>query len=409
MPRGFTRLVLVLAVLSSALGCERDAAPGVDRIVELDSPAPPGSAEPNLTVGPDGRVYLSWLEPVEGNGHALRFSVYDGASWSSPRTVAGGPAQLANWADFPSLAVLSGGRIAAHYLERDSAPSHGYGIRVVRSDDEGRSWGAPAKPHRDDAQAEHGFVSLLPAAGDSVAAVWLDGRAADSEYGGTGETALRASVQGPDGGWSEDVAVDTRACDCCQTSAARTSRGVIVAYRDRSEGEIRDISIVRLEASAWSAPKPVSEDGWRMEACPVNGPAVTAEGERVAVAWFTAARDTAKVLVAFSANAGDSFERPVRVDAGDPEGRVDVELLADGSALVSWIERVGGRDARVLIRTISPDGPMSDTATVAAAGDRNATGFPRMARAGDRVFFAWTEPGERSRVRVASTRFAGSP
>src|SRR5262245_24939876 len=42
---------------------------------EIGSPAGPGSVEPSLSVGPDGRVYLSWLEPVGPKGFALKFAV----------------------------------------------------------------------------------------------------------------------------------------------------------------------------------------------------------------------------------------------------------------------------------------------------------------------------------------------
>ena len=67
-----------------------------------------------------------------------------------------------------------------------------------------------------------------------------------------------------------------------------TAEGPVVVYRDRSEAEkeIRDISIVRLKGKKWSAPRPVFQDGWRLNGCPVNGPAVAAAGRRVAVAWF---------------------------------------------------------------------------------------------------------------------------
>ena len=35
----------------------------------------------------------------------------------------------------------------------------------------------------------------------------------------------------------------------------------------------------------------VYNDGWKIAACPVNGPAVAANGKRVALAWFTAPND----------------------------------------------------------------------------------------------------------------------
>jgi hypothetical protein len=47
----------------------------------------------------------------------------------------------------------------------------------------------------------------------------------------------------------------------------------------------------------------VHSDNWKIDACPVNGPAIAATGRRVAVAWFTAANDTARVKLAFSSAA----------------------------------------------------------------------------------------------------------
>jgi hypothetical protein len=55
-----------------------------------DSPAGPGSAEPNLYTSGDGGVYLSWIEPAGENRHALRFAVRTGSKWSEPRMIAEG-------------------------------------------------------------------------------------------------------------------------------------------------------------------------------------------------------------------------------------------------------------------------------------------------------------------------------
>src|SRR5438128_1586840 len=42
-------------------------------VTDLKSPAGNDSAGPNLAVSPDGRAYLSWLEPLKPKGYALRF------------------------------------------------------------------------------------------------------------------------------------------------------------------------------------------------------------------------------------------------------------------------------------------------------------------------------------------------
>ena len=81
----------------------------------LASPAAPGATTPNLTVAADGKVYMSWLEPAD-SGHALRFSVLENRAWSEPRTIRSGRDFFVNWADFSSIQVLDGGRLAAHWL-----------------------------------------------------------------------------------------------------------------------------------------------------------------------------------------------------------------------------------------------------------------------------------------------------
>ena len=115
---------------------------------------------------------------------------------------------------------------------------------------------------------------------------------------------------------------------------------------------MRDIYVTRMVNGAWTEGRPVHADGWVMPACPVNGPQADADGQRVAVAWFTAADSTPAVKLAYSTDGGATFAAPVRVDGGNPEGRVDVQLLADGGALVSWIERTGETEAAVRVRRV---------------------------------------------------------
>src|SRR6187455_1735178 len=59
-----------------------------------------------------------------------------------------------------------------------------------------------------------------------------------------------------------DMAVDTRVCECCQTSAAVTADGVLTAFRNRTDKEIRDIHVSRLEDGKWTEPTPVHNDNW---------------------------------------------------------------------------------------------------------------------------------------------------
>ena len=395
--------LLVLAVLvAAALGASRGgrAASPTFSVDSMASPTGPGSAEPNLTVGPDGRVYLTWLEPAD-SGHALRFSVLDGAAWSPARTIVSRRDLFVNWADFPSLEVLDGGRLAAHWLQRNGAGSYAYGVRVVQSGDGGNTWSRPVMPHRDSSMTEHGFVAMWRERGQ-LGAVWLDGRKFNKEgHDVANEMMLVSTSLLPSGARGPEVRLDERTCDCCQNAVAVTSAGPIVAYRNRTTDEIRDIYVTRRVGGKWLPGAPVNNDNWKIAACPVNGPALSARGNRVALAWFTAAGDSARVKVAFSDNAGATFGTPVRVDGGKPAGRVDVALLTDGSALVTWVERIGGDTAAVRARRIARDGVPGVTTTIASGSAARASGFPKMAITGSNAMFAWTVPGRPSTVRVA--------
>jgi hypothetical protein len=119
--------------------------------------------------------------------------------------------------------------------------------------------------------------------------------------------------------------------------------------------------------------------------------------------WFTAPENAPAVYAAFSTDGGASFGERIRVDDGDPLGRVDVELLPDGRAVAAWLERTETA-AEVRARPVGQSGVMGASVTVAETAESRASGFPRLALAGDEVVFAWTLIGESGGVRVATLR-----
>jgi hypothetical protein len=132
--------------------------------------------------------------------------------------------------------------------------------------------------------------------------------------------------------------------------------------------------------------------------CPTNGPAIAADGSRVVVTWFTAAGDTARVLAAFSDDAGATFSAPIRVDDGDPVGWAGVALLEDGRTVASWLERSGG-GGEVRLREVTMT-TRGESLTVATAANGRATGIPMLARDGGDLIVAWRD-GTVKTARVA--------
>jgi hypothetical protein len=413
-PHGAVRATLLGLILLLA-ACERGPDLSLPATLALEVPAGPLSAHPFVASRGDA-VIVSWTETVTG-GHSLRFAEFDGGRWSEARTVAAGADWFVNWADFPSVVALDDGRYAAHWLQRSGPGRYAYDVVIATSGDGGASWSLPVRPHRDGTETEHGFVSIFPLGG-GAAAVWLDGRtfAGSADAPAANEMQLRFATLDHRHSTTEaghaagetftgpDELLDERICDCCQTAAALPADGPIVFYRDRLPGEVRDIAYTRRSSEQWSEPRRVHEDGWVINACPVNGPAADAAGNDVVVAWYTGADDTPRVRIAFSADGGATFGAPVTVDDGQPIGRVDVLFLRSGAALVVWLERAG-EDAEIRGRVVARDGTTGTSAALTTTTAGRSGGFPRMARSGDDVLLAWTEPGQESRVRAALIPF----
>jgi hypothetical protein len=373
-----------------------------------ESPTDGDSREPELNTTHDGRIILSWVEKIGAKVYALRTSTRDRNGWSEARTVAQGENWFVNWADFPSVIALPDGSLAAHWLVKSGSGTYAYDVNIARSKDGGKTWSKPIVPHLDKTQTEHGFVSLIPLPDGRVGAVWLDGRNLKALKDNTDDHApaaesmtLRYAAVDADGKLSDETQLDERVCECCQTSAALTSAGAIAVYRDRSQTEVRDIYFVRQVNGGWGAPHPVHADNWEINGCPVNGPSIAADGRRVVVAWFSEAGDQPSVKAAFSTDAGATFASPVQVDDGETVGRVDVLLLPDSSALVCWMSG-NAESGAIKVRRVKHDGALGPVSIVAETSISRSSGFPRMARLGDEVHFAWTEFGKPSRVRTAA-------
>jgi hypothetical protein len=393
-PTGFAAWSLVAACLAVG-GCRKPPATGATdahsgwklAVEPIPSPASGTTTAPQLTVRGD-RAILSWLETADART-ALKFAERTPSGWSDPRVVASGTDFVTNAADVPSVRALADGTLAAHWNRQYGDDPEAYSLQLSWSKDGGSTWSQPAMPHHDSTKTQHGFGSLFQAPGAGLGVIWLDGRATDPSApdAANGSMGLWAAVYGTDGRQASEAVIDKRVCDCCQTSVAETPEGVIAAYRDRSAEEIRDIYVTRLVDGAWSAPAVVHNDGWKINGCPVNGPAVDARGRHVAVAWFRASTNDGEAFIAFSDDAGRTFSQPIRVDDATCRGHLDVELLSDGSAAVSWTEATEGH-SQVRARRIEQNGTRSPAVSVARVSGAE---YPRLTHGAGELLFTWSE------------------
>jgi hypothetical protein len=168
---------------------------------------------------------------------------------------------------------------------------------------------------------------------------------------------------------------------------------LLVAYRDHTPQDIRDIAVIRFENGRWSPSKILNPDKWEINACPVNGASAVAKDNRVAIAWYTEAQDSPRTQLVFSGDGGATFGKPIRVSTGNSFGHVSAALDDQDGAYVSWLEEGKGADGvRLLVRQVTGAG-VAGAVTQVAQGSRSSIGYPRLLHAGSETWIAWGNSG----------------
>ena len=393
------QILSCLGILIIVASCNQSQPKTINEVKEISSPATDSCAQPYLFTDKNGIVFLSWMEK-KNKQSTLKFSTFSGDQWTEPVTIATGNNWFVNWADYPVLISNGNQQLIAHYLEKSGASTYAYDVKYTTSPDNGKTWSDAKILHDDGRQAEHGFVSMMPY-GEKFFVCWLDGRNTVSEDSGShdghhGQMSIRGAILTKEGIKENEWELDNRVCDCCQTTVAITTTGPIVVYRDRSENEIRDMSIVRFVNGQWTTPKIIYADQWKIKGCPVNGPRADAIGNNVAIAWFAMKDDKGQVKIIFSSDGGNTFKAPVQIDEGNPIGRVDVVMLDEKTAMVSWME---GADIKAI--KVSSDGTREKPIMIAASSNARSSGFPQMTKAGNKLIFALTD-NKKKTIKLAS-------
>lgn len=390
-----------LTILSTALtllACTEQSPPVFDDPVPMSVPSGKPAFGPRLSDNGSESVILSWMEPNDETSE-LRFSRFSIDDWEPATLAASDPDMFINWADLPSV-TAHGDTLLAQWLSYVAEATYAYQVLIAFSNNGGASWGSAQSPHTDGTPTEHGFVSsYLSSAG--IGLVWLDGRETP-DAGMTLRTASVAEGEAP----ADEALLDDLVCDCCQTDSAETSDGPIVVYRDRTTDEVRDIYVSRQINGQWQPGVAVSNDGWVISGCPVNGPVVSADGGQVIVAWFTAANDQPIVKAAVSTNAGKTFSAPVAIATKNVLGHVAVSLVKRNSAAVSWLEADDDGSYEINLRSMTFDGQLGKVSTIGrTAISRNV---PQLHRVNDELIFAWTdEINDMSKLATVRVRILG--
>ncbi len=377
--------------LLAACSCSREG--GLGAFEPIETPAQEGATGPRISRLENGVPVVSWMEKRE-NGGVLRAAIFEHGGFAEAVDVSTDERMFVNWADTPSVSRLSDTHWLAHWLRYSAEETYSYDVVVSQTLDAGATWSEPAVIHDDGTQTEHGFVSTYRAE-TGLGLLWLDGRLTPR-----GPMTLRGAIVTEDGSLLEEREVDSDVCDCCQTSIAVSSRGPLAVYRDRTGEEIRDIYMSRHDGERWSTGTRLYADNWRIPGCPVNGPAIVAEGDFVAVAWFSAAGDRPVVRVIMSTDSGETFGDPVDIASRNTLGYVGIDILDRGHIVVSSVGKTDTGANAIHVRAVTADGQAMPSVPVGTTQQLRV--LPQLAAVNDEIVVVWTDEADGVRSMKAA-------
>ena len=295
---------------------------------------------------------------------------------------------------------MSDGTLVANWYPAVDFRLEAYDIRLSYSKDEGKTWARPLVPHHDKTRTQHGFVSLFEMPAGGLGLVWLDGR----NQGKQPEDAEMAMYFAS---YRHRVEADRRSVrqrarlrvlhDVSRGHARRRGRGV---PRSQSEGDPRHPRLAsrerQVDRRAGRARGQLGDrrlPGQRTGAERARTSACRWRGSRARTTRARPSRRSRPTRGAPGARrSGSTIETSL--------GHVDVEMLDDGSAVATWVEFADDR-SQFRMRRVEPSGMRSAAITINGAG--RVSGYPRVARSGNELVFAWTE-GSRGRGRSEGQR-----
>lgn len=298
----------------------------------------------------------------------------------------------------------------------------------ARSLDGGRTFSASAPVPGSDSEGSRGWQSVAVDASGRISVLWLDHRdliAADGAHqhnaaspmvmpkGNPTERAALSQLMFTSLGSTRALSIARSVCYCCKTALAVSGDNVYAAWRHVYPSGERDIAFTTStnRGRTFASPVRVSDDHWKLDGCPDNGPALAIDAtKRAHVVWPTTAEGknaTAKDAMALSiyyavSRDGKSFSARSRVPTRGPASHPQIVMLPNGTALVAWDEVVDGTRRLGLVRaTVSASGAVSFT-PIAAPDAGPGQWYPALTATTSGAVITWVRQLEKgSTVAVA--------
>jgi hypothetical protein len=237
------------------------------------------------------------------------------------------------------------------------------------------------------------FAALALDNDGAVFAAWLDkrNRAPAKEKGEAYDGAALFFATSKDGAvYSSAHLAKDDTCECCRLGVAFAGPGrPVVIFRNIFEGGVRDHAIITFKDMATPGPlHRVSDDDWKISACPHQGPSLSiAPNGTYHATWYTNGKARQGLFSARSTDGGATFSTPVALgDAAHNPARGFVLATAQGT-YIAWKEFDGEKTTVKAIQSADDGKTWSEPHVIATTAD--ASDHPLLVSHGGDVFLSW--------------------
>jgi len=364
------------------------------------------SSDPSIVVRASSQVFALVLRGRDGGGGDLVMVRSDDAGdhFGDPLAIGAAPGEVrAHVGGTPRLLLGPRSELYAVWATPQA-------LEVARSTDYGKSFGAPVPVPMRGARAPSFFDAAVAPDGTLLLA-WL-GRVPNKP---TPKGTAGVSVASSRDGVHFDVApgVASGACPCCRPALAADSQGRwFLSFRTVRAG-IRDmVAMVTADrGGTWSAPVPVSRDGWRIDGCPHSGPALAVVNGALYVAWYSEAGGAPRLYWTRSPTARLAFAPRRRLsgallDANQPALAVQGDQVFAAFQARDPHARGGWAPTGIYLRRLA-DGAAPPSRVPSGAGGAHGARLASMGAG--RWAVVWTQQGQGATAELARARTRPTP
>ena len=338
---------------------------------------------------PDGRLWR--LIPTD-EAVFIDYSTDFGRTYSKPTRINPTDQRISVWPENPAILEISqSGRIHVLYNADDLQKATSF---FSFSNDSGKTFSTPVKISDHADTAMNYMEKMLIDKDGRLYMFWHDQRQGHhNQKLGSGILALYYGVtDDPASGNFNNRFVSDNVCSCCRTAATLSPEGQPVLFaRLVFPGGVRDHALIRMDRSGkWLPVRRVTNDHWRIDACPEHGPALAIDDRgRGHLAWFTLGDRRQGIYYARTDDYGATLSDPIAL--GNPDhlpGHPDVIAVEDRVVIV-WHE-FDGEQAEVFAIE-STDRGEHWTVAKRLASSQGESSYPKLVNHRDRVFLSWSD------------------